>query len=339
MRVVVVGATGNIGTSLIEALGADPGVTSVLGLARRRPDWSPPKTEWATADVRTAELAPHFRGADVVVHLAWVFQPTHDAVATWRVNVGGSLRVFAAVAAAGVPALVYSSSVAAYSPGPQRPQDRPVDESWPTHGWPGAAYGREKAYVERVLDTFDRDHPDVRVVRIRPAFIFKRDSAQQQRQLFIGPLVPRRLLRPGLLPYAPDIPGLRFQALHGVDAGDAFRRAVRSDVRGALNIAADPVVDAAVLAELLDAKPVRLPAWAVRSALAVGWSLRLVPASPGLFDAFLRLPVLDVGRARAELGWSATRSSVDALRDFLDGLRDAAGAPTPPLADRASRAG
>ncbi|MDP8957187.1 MAG: NAD-dependent epimerase/dehydratase family protein, partial [Actinomycetota bacterium] len=192
MRVVIVGATGNVGTSLIEALGQDPEVESVLGLARRLPAWNPPKTTWARADVAADDLVPHFRGADVVVHLAWIFQPTHDELATWRCNALGSVRVFEAVAAAGVPALVYASSIGAYAPGPS--DGRAVDESWPTHALPTAAYGREKSYVERVLDAFERDQPDIRVVRMRPAFIFKRESASEQRRLFAGPLLPGRLV-------------------------------------------------------------------------------------------------------------------------------------------------
>jgi len=229
MRVVVVGATGNVGTSLVQALGDDPQVSEVLGLARRRPAWSPPKTQWATVDVGgDDDLVSHFRSADAVVHLAWLFQPTHDPVTTWRNNVGGSIRVFDAVAEAGVPALVYASSVGAYSPGPK---DRAVDESWPTDGWPTAGYTREKAYVERVLDIFERDNPSRRVVRLRPGFIFKRESASQQRRLFAGPFLPARLARPGLVPVVPDLPGLRFQVLHSLDAAEAYRLALVRKVR------------------------------------------------------------------------------------------------------------
>ncbi|MFC7467934.1 NAD-dependent epimerase/dehydratase family protein [Actinomadura keratinilytica] len=111
------------------------------------------------------QLLRLFEGADAVVHLAWRFQPTRDAAVTWEANVLGSLRVFEAAATVGVPALVYASSVGAYAPGPA--DGHRVDESWPTHGWPGAAYTREKAYLERVLDTFERDHLDMRVVRMR----------------------------------------------------------------------------------------------------------------------------------------------------------------------------
>src|SRR5213080_1450711 len=128
MRIVVVGATGNVGTSLVEKLASEPAVDTILGLARRLPAWDPPKTDWATADVAADDLVQLFRGADALIHLAWLFQPTHDPVTTWRTNALGSIRVFRAAAEAKVPALVYASSVGAYSPGPKHP---PVDESWP----------------------------------------------------------------------------------------------------------------------------------------------------------------------------------------------------------------
>jgi UDP-glucose 4-epimerase len=328
-RIVVVGATGNVGTSVIETLGQDPDVESVVGVARRRPEWAAPKTRWVCADIAEDNLVEIFRGADVVIHLAWLFQPTHDPLITWRANVLGSIRVCDAVAEAGVPALAYASSVGAYSPGPK---DRAVDESWPTHGWPMASYTREKAYVERVLDAFEYRHPQVRVVRLRPGFIFKKESASGQRRLFAGPLLPQRLVRPALVPVIPDLPGLRFQAMHTADAAEAYRLAALRPVRGVYNVAADPVVDARLLAECLGARVVRVPSWPVRAALSAAWHLHLAPASPDLFDAVLRLPIMDVRRARTELGWQPRHSSREAIEEFLTGLRQGAGMDTPPLA-------
>jgi uncharacterized protein YbjT (DUF2867 family) len=101
MHIVITGATGNVGTSVVESLASDAGVTSILGLARWLPNWQAPKTQWAQADVAKDELAPHLRGADVRIHLAWLFQPTHNPVTTWRANVEGSIRVFHAAAAGG----------------------------------------------------------------------------------------------------------------------------------------------------------------------------------------------------------------------------------------------
>ncbi|TDC40498.1 NAD-dependent epimerase/dehydratase family protein [Actinomadura sp. KC345] len=333
MRVVVTGATGNIGTSTIRALAADPDVTAITGLARREPGpgldlGDGGKVAWAEADVTDSDLVPLMRGADAVVHLAWLFQPTHRPAVTWDANVVGSARVFEAAAEAGVPALVYSSSVGAYSPGPK---DRAVDESWPTHGWPGAAYSREKAYVERLLDLFEANRPGCRVVRIRPGFIFERQSASEQRRLFAGPLLPGRLARPDLIPAVPDLPRLRLQALHSADAGEAFRLAVTGEARGAFNIAADPVLDPAELAGILGARTVRVPARGVRAALAAAWTLHLVPASPGLFDLALEVPIMDVARARGELGWRPRHTAREAIEEFLEGLRAGAGRDTPPL--------
>ncbi|MFB6510396.1 NAD-dependent epimerase/dehydratase family protein [Streptomyces virginiae] len=331
LRVVVVGATGNVGTSVVRLLADDPAVGSVLGLARRAPGWRPPKTTWQAVDIEPGgpDLVPLFTGADAVIHLAWKFQPTHRPAETWRTNVLGSSRVFDAAAAAHVPALIHASSVGAYSPGPK---GRTVDESWPTHGWPQAAYTREKAYLERVLDAYEHTHPTVRVVRMRPGFLFKRESASEQRRIFAGRLVPGRLVRSGLIPAVPDLPGLRFQALHTDDAAAAYRAAVSRPVSGAFNLAADPPVDAHVLAEIFDARSFSMPAAPLRAALAAAWKLRLVPASPDLFDAVLRLPLMNCTRARTELGWKPQHTAVEALEEFFAGLQAGAGMDTPPLA-------
>lgn len=336
MRVVVVGATGNVGSSVVEALAGADQIDEIVGIARRLPTWCPRKTRFVAADIAEDSLTPYVDGADVVVHLAWLFQPTHRPTVTWRNNVLGSLRVFEAVAESGVPALVYASSVGAYSPGPGG--DTLVDESWPTHSLPTAGYGREKAYVERLLDIFERDHPTRRVVRLRPAFIFKRASATSQRRLFAGPFVPNRLLRPGRVPILPYPDGLRLQALHTSDAADAYRHAVTGDARGAFNLAADDVLDGPALAGIFGARPVAVPRRLVRTAVAAAWHAHLSPADPKLLDLALDLPLMDTSRARGELGWTPRHTARDAIGEMLEGLAEGAGGPTEPLApDRAGR--
>jgi nucleoside-diphosphate-sugar epimerase len=332
MRVVVTGASGNVGTSLLRALAGEQRVTSVLGLARRRPQLQVAKTSWATADVAADDLTGHFRGADVVVHLAWLIQPSHDPFAMWRTNVVGTERVLAAASVAGVGAVVCASSVGAYSPGPK---DRQVDEGWPTHGITTSSYSRDKAYQERLLDLFERDHPQVRVVRLRPALTFKREAASEIRRFFLGPLVPSSLARADAIPVVPKVKRLRTQAVHADDVGEAYRLAVVGDARGPFNLAADPVLDADTLAALLDARPVKVPAGLLKAGAAATWRLHLQPVSPGWLDLALRSPLMDAARARAELGWQPRRSATHALEELLAGLREGAGADTPPLDPKA----
>lgn len=331
MRVVVVGATGNVGTSVVEALAADARVESIVGIARRVPELRVPKTEWRAADVSTSDLVAPLRGADAVVHLAWLIQPSRDLDALYAANVTGSRRVFDAVAEAGVPSLVYASSVGAYSPGPK---DRAVDESWPARGIGTSFYSRHKADVEAILDAFERDHPSVRVVRLRPALIFKRGAASGVRRLFAGPFLPTTLLRRSLLPLVPNVARLRFQAVHTDDVAEAYRSAVLGDARGAFNVAAEPVLDPDVLARVAGARTVPVPAGAVRAITAATWRMHLQPTPPGWLDMALQTPLMDASRARAELGWSPRRSSTEALVELLEGMRANAGIATPPLAPR-----
>ncbi|HWL32950.1 MAG TPA: NAD-dependent epimerase/dehydratase family protein [Gaiellaceae bacterium] len=326
MRIVVVGATGNVGTSVLEALGRDGAVESILGLARRRASAAYAKTEFAAADVTRDDLVPHFRGADCVIHLAWLIQPSRDRKTLWQTNVEGSSRVLAAVAEAGVPALVAASSVGVYSPGPKQR----VDETWPRDGIPGSWYSRQKAELERRLDRFEAEQP-VRVVRLRPALIMKRESAEEVRRLFIGPFFPSPLVEPGRLPFVPHVPGAVAQLVHSLDVGEAYRLAATQDVRGAFNIAAEPELDGRRVAAAIGARSPTIPAKLARALAAATWHARLQPTSPDWLDLALGVPLLDCTRAREELGWAPARDGLETIRELLHGLADRAGAPTPPL--------
>lgn len=327
MRVVVVGATGNVGTSVLEALGRDGAVDSILGLARRPSTARYPKTELAAADVASTDLVPHFLGADCVVHLAWAIQPSRDRDLLWRINVEGSANVLAAVAKARVPALVVASSIGVYSPGPKQR----VDESWPREGVRSSWYARQKAELERRLDAFEAEHRECRVVRLRPALIMKRESAEEVRRLFFGPFLPSALARPGRLPVLPHVPGAVVQLLHSDDVAEAYRLAVTRGVRGPFNVAAEPEIDGRRLAEALGVRSLAIPPRVARAAAGLAWRLRLQPTSPDWLDLALGVPLLDCTRAREELGWAPTRDGIEAVRELLHGLADRAGGPTPPL--------
>jgi nucleoside-diphosphate-sugar epimerase/ferritin-like metal-binding protein YciE len=328
MKVVVTGATGNVGTSTVKALSESDRIDEIVGLARRQPTWTPAKAKWVEADVVSADLAPIFAGADAVIHLAWAIQPSRDAETLERINVEGSRRVFAAVAVAGVPKLVHASSVGVYSKGPK---DREVDESWATEGTPTSFYSRHKVAVERQLDRFEAENPETSVVRLRPALIFKDEAATEIRRLFVGPFLPSFLLRRGLLPALPRIERLRFQAVHSEDVGQAYLRAVLSDASGAFNVAAEPPLSGGELARRLGVRSFPVPARVVRRLADLTWRARLQPTPPGWLDMALNVPLMSSRRARQELGWEPRRSGVEALEELLEGMRAGHGHDTPPL--------
>jgi hypothetical protein len=45
----------------------------------------------------------------------------------------------------------------------------------------------------------------------------------------------------------------------------------------------------------------------------------------------LQVPIMDTTRARTELGWEPAYTSVEALKELLEGMSEGEGAPTPPL--------
>lgn len=329
MRIAVVGASGNVGSALLRALGDEPQVRSIRGIARRLPALDLPKVEWVAADIVDANLEQLFRGVDAVVHLAWAIQPTRDRRTLIQVNVTGSRRVFEAAAAAGVGTLVYASSVGAYSPGPREAR---VDERWPTNGIASSYYSRDKAATERMLDRLETERPELRVVRVRPGVVMQRAAASEIRRLFLGPLVPGSLLRPELFPVLPVPSGLRIQAVHADDLADAYRRViVTPEARGAYNVAAEPVLTAAAFARALRAVEIPVPAALARAAVTASWLARLQPITSGWLDMGLRAPIMNTSRIREELGWTPEHDALATLEELLDGLRSGDGYATPPL--------
>lgn len=322
MRVVVIGGTGNVGTSLVRALVADPSVSEVRGVARRVPTGAPAsaKLAWVAADIASANLDVALAAADAVVHLAWAMQPSHRPAEQMRTNIVGTERLLEGIVAHGVATLVYASSVGAYATGPD---DHPVDEGWPTHGIPHSPYSQQKAYVERMLDTFEARHPDVRVVRMRPTLLLKQEAASELHELFLGPVAPRAVLRPGLVRVIGKGPA-RFQVLHTDDAAGAFRRALHAPVRGAFNLAADPVIGTGAGRRLLEP--------AMTALAGAAWRLRFTAADPGWVSLVFQAPLLDPSRARDELGWEPERRGDDVIAEVLTGMRDRTRGPTPALA-------
>jgi UDP-glucose 4-epimerase len=337
MRIVVTGATGNVGSQLLPQLLSTPlpdgGTPKVVGIARRLPPDPDPRVEWHSLDVADDDLSPAVRGADVVVHLAWLLQPSHDPDEMRRVNLGGSRRVFDAVVRHGVPALVHASSVGAYS---AAPKDRRVTEDHPTEGIATSTYSRHKAEAERMLDRLQADHPQLRVVRLRKGIVLQPAAASELARYFLGPFVPQSLVRRSLLPVVPDVDRLAVQAVHAADAARAYVLACTRPVEGAFNIAAEPVIDPPTLARLLGARRVPLPAAGLRGVVDLTWRLHLQPTDPGWVDIGRYGPIMDTSRAASQLGWEPEHDAGQALVDTIDAMSAGHGGGSPVLRPRAS---
>lgn len=332
MRIVITGASGNVGSALLRRL-AEQGGHQLVGVVRRPPSPSAhPGVRWVTMDLSRDDpvaLGAAFEGADAVVHLVWGFQPSHREDYLHEVGVGGTRRILDAVATAGVPHLVHMSSVGAYSP---KSDDEPVDESWPTNGVPTSMYSRHKAEAERLLDGFESDHAGVRVARMRPGIVGQRDAGSGLLRYGLPAVVPA-----GVLAHVPVLPvdrRLRIPMVHADDVADAITRVLETRAAGPFNLAADPPVTAADIADVLGARLVHVPSAVVRAAVSASWHARVQPLDPGWIDMAYAVPLLDASRARSELGWSPAQDAVAVLAETVAGVQDAAAGRTPVLRPR-----
>jgi UDP-glucose 4-epimerase len=333
MRIAVTGATGNVGTAVLRRLTAD-GRHQLTGLARRLPEegaW--PGVRWASVDLTESgavdTLVGELAGVDAVVHLAWGFQPSHRLDYLEELGVGGTSRVLEAVTRAGVGHLVHMSSVGAYSP---KVDDTPVDESWPTEGVPTSPYSTHKAAAERLLDTFEQEHPTTAVTRLRPGIIGQRDAGSALLRYGVPSVVPARAL--SWLPLLPLDRRLKIPMVHADDVAAAIDLALQSRAPGPFNLAAEPPVTAAAIGDVLSARPVHVPAPVVRAAAAAAWHARLQQVDPGWVDLGYAVPLMDCGRAQRELGWSPRAGALEVLAETVDGVLHAASQRTPVLRPR-----
>jgi nucleoside-diphosphate-sugar epimerase len=302
ITVAVTGAAGFLGRALTPALRDDPRVGRVIAVDR-----APGATEgvdWRIADVRDPGFADVVRGADVVVHLAFVV--LGDLREADDINVRGSANVFEATASAGSRRIVHASSVAAYGYGIE---GRLLTEDDPIRPIEAFTYSRTKGAAERALDDTLARHPDLEGVRLRPSIIL----GPRNHDLLETLMNRRSVIRPGRRSGA-------IQYVHIEDVVEAFRLAALGEATGAFNVAGSDSVTYEDLAEITGKRLVTVPHGVALS--FAGASARLRPKlglDAGWVMISQRPPLVSAARAERELGWRPTRSSRQAIEEFLRG--------------------
>jgi dihydroflavonol-4-reductase len=166
--IVVTGASGFVGSALIEALLAEPArLRAVTRPTSLRPPAARDRVEVAFADMRNQQaMAAALRGARFLFHVAadyrlWARDPREIIEA----NVEGTRAVMAAAVEAGVERIVYTSSVATLAPSAD---GAPADESALLWGREAiGAYKQSKIAAERHVE--DRIGKGLPAVIVNPS--------------------------------------------------------------------------------------------------------------------------------------------------------------------------
>lgn len=164
MKVVMIGASGFVGTRLIDLLKTDN------NYELKNVDLLPShffNDVTVIGDVRKQEdMDKELSGADVVVLLAAQHRDDVSPVSLYYdTNVGGMEVTLKAMEKNGVRRLIFFSSVAVYGLNKENPsEDHPKD--------PFNHYGKSKWQAEQVLQEWHSSHSDWNINIIRPTVIF-----------------------------------------------------------------------------------------------------------------------------------------------------------------------
>ncbi|KQY06750.1 epimerase [Mycobacterium sp. Root135] len=334
MRIVITGASGNVGTALLRAL---PAEHDVIGVVRRPPSAQGvyQRVDWRSLDLTDSDaiskLRNVFDGADVVVHLAWGFQPTHDVDYLNRLGVGGTSAVLQAAHTSGVGQLVHMSSVGTYAGGRY---GKRVDESWRTTGIDTSPYSRDKSAAETILDEYEGrlGSAAIPIARMRPGFILQRAAASGLMRYGLPGYGPMQLV-----PWLPILPldrKLCIPLVHADDVAAAIVLAVERRATGPFNLAAEPPMGRDDVAAVLGARAVHVPSGLLGALVNLTWRTRLQHVDRGWLDLAFSVPLLDCSRARTELEWAPKWTAQEALADLLEGIAQRAHTTSPSLRPR-----
>ncbi|MBF6465673.1 NAD-dependent epimerase/dehydratase family protein [Nocardia beijingensis] len=333
MKVVVTGASGNVGTALLRALRGDD--CEIAGIARRAPDRACEPyaaVRWVPCDIGATGsveiLSAACAGADVLVHLAWAINPRPGDPPMRRTNLIGTENVLRAVAETAVPQLVAASSCAAYAPAHRW---RRVSEEWLLSGVLGSAYSMSKAALETQLDRFEARHPEIRIARVRPCGIAQAEAAAELADWILPPWLPRQLIGTRLFP-VPLWRDFRLQLVHSSDVAAAIRRILQHRAAGAFNLAAEPGLGADALAAMFGGFRLPAPRRALDAAAWAGWRTGLQPLHPAWLTLADRACLVDSAKARRELGWAPRFGAHDICAELVAAMRTGQPGHSPPLA-------
>jgi UDP-glucose 4-epimerase len=301
MRYLITGGSGYIGTRLVELLAGreDTEKIVIADVVPPRGGYRP-NTEFERVDVRdrgAVHSALQRANPDVLVHLAFILNPSHDEALMYEVDVNGTHNVLEAAAEAGIGQVLVTTSGVAYGAFPDNPE--PITEDHPVRGVARFSYARDKTESDRIVQLWALQHPDVITTIVRPCIVF-------------GPNVDNYLVRLWTKqPFAVDAGNLdgHIQFVHEEDVVEAVSGLLLGRHGGQFNLAPDGLMTLRECAELLDTPIRKMPLWAYRGLAMLLWRLRLSEAPPGQIDFALYPWVMANEKIKATLAWTPKHTS------------------------------
>ncbi len=301
--VLVTGASGFIGHSLVEALADDPRVLErivALDVRETPADRQREGVTYVVGDIRDASIEEHIaeHAVDTVVHLAAIVNPGKGDTRAFEysVDVGGTRNVLDACVKHGVRRLIVTSSGAAYGYYADNPEW--IHESDAIRGNTTFAYSDHKRLVEEMLAEYRDAHPELEQLIFRPGTILGVSVDNQITDIFQKPVIT------GVAGSATP-----FVFIWDRDVVACLLKGIHEERKGIFNLAGDGAVPLAEIAEIVGKHYVAIPAWLIRGALRLLKPLGLSQYGPEQVDFLRYRPVLANDALKSDFGYTPQKTS------------------------------
>ena len=308
--IAITGINSYFAKTVLPGLMADPEIESIIGIDVTPWTGQEKKITFFQEDVRTHEIYNILKEVDIVLHLAFIVEEIRNKKKTHEINIEGSKNVFLACAANNVKKIIYTSSIAAYGAHPDNPIG--ITEEYPLVENPDSYYSSDKVAVEKFLDNFQKDNPKIMITRFRPPIIvgprlnnFAVDYYTRKKTFMVKGKDPE------------------MQFLHEDDLGEALYLAVKNDLPGAFNIAADDYTTARKIYEIAGVQIRDVSAGFLRWMANITFFLGLGKMSQGWVSLGEYPIIINIEKFKKATGWQPKYTTEEAFRDFLDSVNDA----------------
>jgi UDP-glucose 4-epimerase len=308
-RVLVTGVSSYLGTEIARRLAVDPSIEYVAGLDDRPPRSRLEGVDFLEADIRggrLGELLPR-AGVDTIIHNKIVRRPGPGMSprVAHEVNVIGTLELVSACErSASVAAIVVRGSAGIYGAEPDAPQffTEELARLYPLR----TGFQRDVAEIESLFGAYVRRNREVvcTMLRYQPAIGPSLDT--QITQFLSLPAVPRPL---GFDP--------RLQLVHEHDAVESTLAAVRTPVRGAVNVAGPGTIGLTRLLRRAGRPGLPVPAPLFDAVTAASRRLGFASLSPDLRRLLRYGRAVDTTRLTEEVGFTPRFSTPEAVEDWV----------------------
>ena len=300
MRYVITGGSGYIGSRLVDMLERRDDTEKIVICDLAPPKGYRPHTEFERTDVRDRQAVRSVLERvrpDVLVHLAFILNPSHDEQFAYDVDVNGTHNVLEAADAAGTQQVLVTTSGVAYGAFADNPV--PLTEDDPVRGVAGFTYARDKTESDRQCQLWAATHPDRVMTIVRPCIVF-------------GPNVDNYLVRLWTnQPFAVDIGTIdrEIQFVHEEDVVAGITALLLGRHAGAYNVAGDGLMTNRECADLIGVPIRKLPLRVYRGLARVMWKLRQAEVPPGAIEFARHSWLLSNDKLKRTTGWEPRYSS------------------------------